>query len=456
MAKKRGRKSLPKLEFPFTADLRTGLPVEAAVKQAEGMLKFNVAKDEWQKACRVARSTGDPLPEFKGKFVNPNTGRITPKAKKDLIQKWNDGENVSVPPLFSPFTASMLADQDCERVLRRGNKSEPPKDWDEKTHGSWWETDENGEKSPSRWYVDKDPPRNPIDKAEKLVADPDKNIITVGNARYVVGGGSYEDSSVFMINAHRPKTNNGSIERTRKAMCLKGMKGLANLVFKIEDKPNNGPLFVVKIDAHGTEACFLPGQVMTPGYLSDGDKELTAKQIRALGDDAKGIRFKAISAADPMLTPIVPFKEMWPEIRKAEGKKGITALREREGPSGEDADHQKKTITNCGTQCRLDAGRKYAPFGFKFVAIGMVPIHVGNADDTFGQGIVIGARNNEDYGLTCQEAKRAANEAEGKPKKVKKVAKPKDVKSDKAPPVEHEESEQVEVSETTEEQAVAE
>jgi hypothetical protein len=217
-------------------------------------------------------------------------------------------------------------------------------------------------------------------------------------------------------------------------MSLAGNKEVRNVVFRIEDRPNNEGGFTVK-GAWGDvrELVYLPGQVLTAGYLHDSKGNmLTAKEIRALDADTKGLKFKALEA--PIVGKPVPWSKLWAEIQT--DKASIKAMRERGGrsESNDPGTPQTKAITNiCVNGKRVDPSEA-VPFGLKGSQIHQVAYLVASGEGKieqghFSMGVVIGERANAEYNVGVHAAKAEAGETEEAP--APKAAKPKAPKATK-------------------------
>ncbi len=436
-ASKKGSKRprlVPKLKLDVEGDWRFGMFSEATGRIATKLAAFVTAKAEWAEACRAAHAAGEKLPDFPtSKIPDPNSGSLARKPWEALVKRWNAGEDeVLFPPTYNPVLVDLVKALECPHI-RKSNKDSVrrPGWWNDEEYGPWNTLDSDGEYTwPSRWYREtKTPRRVHAVKAEELVENPDKNIVKVGNARYVVGNGTHGGAAVFLCNAHEAGKNYGHIERQRKRLSLAG-QDVKDIVFRIEERANCGGAVRLTIDTDGNEICFMPGQAMTPGrLLTARGTKLDAKAIRSL-EDGKGVKFEAITVKDPMVCPLVSFDEkLWPAVKEAEGGKGVKKLRERKARgSAEKATPEGKTRTNSRTLCRVTP-TEFHPFGAKSLEMGMIPYFSFDADGNMSQGVVIGARSNFYYNVTKQEARRVAREADGevepkaKSKKKKSAAK---------------------------------
>lgn len=463
-AKKTGgkRNATPKLiSCPFTANLTRPHTTESSGKLATKAAEFGGTKEGWTGDVREAFADGTKaadLPEFPVKaFVDPNKGQLSRKAHEAVVDEYNEAveAGTKTPAMqgrYNPVLVDLIHSMNC-LSLRRGSTakhSRPPKDWDEKANGPWYHEyeDEDGEmiQEASGWFFDKKMPRRcHAERAELLIDDVDTNILTFGNHRFVVGTGTHDGSAIFMVN----QTSHGNYRAgdvTRKRMSFAGIPEVRNIVFKIEDKPNNEGGFTVKgkwVDVR--EMVYMPGQVLTAGYLYDSKgKVLDAKAIRALDEDTKGIRFKALEA--PIVGKAVPWEKLWAEIKVAD-KAAIKKMRERGGRSDEyeAGDVETKAITNIRVNgLRLDPSEAF-PFGLRGSQCDMPAFLVATGegkieDGCFAMGVVIGARANYPYNVGVHAAKGEDEETPAPKAKAKAKAKAKGKKSsqpsDAAPPVE--------------------
>ena len=454
--RKTGKKQnfTPGLECPHVGEMILSHTTDSTGALATKATDFLEAKAAWKGDVRKHFADGGTKKDVPtlvaSKFPNPNTGRQTRKQQEALVETYNEaldaGSKLPVfPPTYNPVEIDLLHAMNAS-VLRRGvvsKHSKSPANWDEKRYGSWHLADEDGNFTiPSGWFFDKKVPRRcHTDNVLTRIDNPDENIITIGKTRYVVGTGGHDGSAVFLVRAHKGG-NYGACDEARKRMSLANSKGLANLVFRIEDKANHGGAFRIRAGRKDVEElCFMPGQVLTAGYLSNG-KQMTPDQIRKLAADAKGIKFEKLP--EPIEGEQIEWKGedgLWKEIQTIQGKKETTKQKEREGRGeAEDVTPQGKAIRNANVECRCDPCESY-PFGLRSVQLDMVPYVVasgeGNIDGGhFSMGIVIGARSNFNYSVGVNEAKRDAveeveEEVEEEVPEPKKAAKPKAEKEKK-------------------------
>jgi hypothetical protein len=188
----------------------------------------------------------------------------------------------------------------------------------------------------------------------KLVVNADENLLKVGRVEYVVG--TSDTSAIHLI--HASKTGNfGAIIVCGKAVAADGIKGLDNIVGRINDR-----VVVEKLE-DGSEMVWLPNQLVTWGYLHKGDnsRPMTVTQIRNLPADSTGIKFRALDK--PIRLNNVDPKAFFSAIKKymsrADSKddKGETdwdRFGGRKARSGKGSKSpEDRTWGNAGTLCRL-------------------------------------------------------------------------------------------------------
>jgi hypothetical protein len=438
------------------------LTTDGSGRQATKLAEFREAWDTHMDALRkhiAGGGTAKDAPVFPAsKFFDPNSGRQTQKQFTTVINAAmdEDASGVEVFPKYNPVQVEVAHALNC-LTMRRGqvkNHKSEPKGWDKKTFGEWNdEWDEDGEivQEPSGKFVDDELPRMSHKMtAEELVTDPDNNVLSFGSLRVVCGDGTHDGAACFLIRAHR-SGNYGAGDASRKRLSLAG-KPVKDVVFRIEDRPNNGGAYVLKGKwVNGarviTEIPFMPGQVLTAGNLTDQKGNvLDAKAIRKLGSDTKGLKFAKL--ANPIIGKVAIFDAIWGQV--SQDKKAVKVLKDRGGRSQEweAGSPEAKTITNLRTTSRISPYAGFA-FGFKSVQADMVPYMVADGkgkieDGCFGMGVVIGDRSAESYNVGVHAAKD--DEPVAKPKKATpKAAAPKKTaakktaakkKSDAAPKVE--------------------
>lgn len=445
--------STPKItNCPFVSDDRRPHTTESSGILATRVAVANEAVETWTAEIRKAFADGTKkadLPDFPvSKHVNPNTGRMSMVAHGKLIDEYNDAidNDTALPALmgrYNPITVDLIHTMNCE-WLRRGSKKnhpKPPKNWDEKLYGSWYHDEEmedgSTEQFPSGWFFDKKLPRRcHAERAEMLITDPGDNILSFGNLRIVVGSGTHDGSAVFLVN----QTSHGNYRAgdvTRKRMSFASVKELRDIVFRIEDRANNGGGFTVKGNwSDVREMVYMPGQVLTAGFLYDAKgKVIDAKAIRKLDGDTKGLRFKALEA--PIVGKVIPWADLWKEIQVAD-RKAIKAMRERDPRGNGDAGStQTKAITNiCVNGKRVDPSEAF-PFGLRGSQCNMPAFIVATGEGKieegyFGMGVILGERANTAYNVGVhaargeeEEEEEEAEETPAPKAKAKAVAKPK-------------------------------
>lgn len=434
----------PKLTTcPYVAEFTQPHPTESSGKLASKLTDLLAAIKEWTTNVRKAYAAKTNVPDFPiSKFVNPNFGKLSRSAYDKIVAIYESGEDIEFLPRYNPILVDLVHAQRCVS-LRRGckkNNGEPPKNWDNKKYGSWYhEYDEDGKtvKDASLWFFDKKMPRRcHAETAESLVENPKDNILTFSGNRYVVGTGTHDEAAAFMIWG----TSHGNYragDRTRKRMSLAGIKEVRDIVFKIEDKPNNGGgVTVVGEWQDIKEMVYMPGQVLTAGFLSANGKKLTAKEIRGLDSDTKNLKFKVLDA--PIIGEAIAWDDMWADIQSA-NRAAIKAMKDRDGRSEEyeAGDPQTKSITNILVNAKRSQPSEQFPFGLRSSQAHMIAYVVATGDGKmeegyFKVGVVIGARANTPYNVGVHKAKSKS--------KVKVKTTPK--KSDAAAPIENEAEEE--------------
>lgn len=473
------RNRIPSITCDQVMELHRPIGFDAVGKMSEKLLEFLGVVVDWKGACRKAYQGGavtSGLPTIpESKYPNVNAGRLSRAANERLVDEYNEaaeaGEQLpAIPPRYCPIEQDLAAVTGCV-VLRKGQlPAEPdnwdedkhgpwkdsvgkpggikaPKDWDEKKYGPWFHKDEEGNRTiPSCWLLVHSLQRAFHAPIRSMVTDPNKNIVTLNGIQYVVAAGSTAaTSAVHTIRASR-RGNYGRNDEVRKLMSLAKVKSeIANLVFRIEEKPNEGACIKVDMDGLGNLNFFMPGDLATPGFLTNGDgKELTPTQVRkAAESNTKGIRFKAVK--DHIVGPPIPYSELWSEIRGGMTNKDVAVMNARPTNMEKQPKVQHKSQENGLVQCRV-AHTEANCFGFRSAQFGVVPYFVWSQDEDenweVAMGVVIGSRTNYDYSVTKNEAKAIlAEEAEEVEVEVeveeapKPKAKRKSKKIDAAPPV---------------------
>jgi hypothetical protein len=456
----------PALDCPRIADFRTPHSTESSGRKATALVTFAARKAAWTAAVRKHFADGGAkkdLPVFDPKhFPDPNSGIQSQAAYEKQVDRWNKDDEVEFGPRYNPVLVDLVCEMNAS-CLRRGSKlTRPPSGYDEKVWGSWYLVGEDGERTvPSGWFFDKKPRRCHAKRAEELVTEPEKNILTFGQNRYVVGDGTNVRSGPMLVWA-TSRGNYRAGDDARKRMSLAGNKDATDVVFRIEDRSNNGDGVTVKANWNDIqEVVFMPGQALTAGFLfNEKGERLTAKDIRGLDPKTTGLKFKTVRQAldGPIVGKAIPWDKLWVEIQRIEGKAGIKKLREREGRSESDEvdqTPQKRSKTNIRTTMRIAPNEAF-PFAFRAVECDMVPYIVNEADGSFSMGIVVGDRSNFEYNVGVHQAKAEevkeveeapkptkSKAAKGKKGKAAKKAKP----ADAAPPVEHDTAEEPEAAE---------
>ena len=449
-----GRNPIPDLDCPVIVDMRTPHPTESSCRHATAFNTLQERVTTWKAAYRKHFADGGAAkdcPQFDEKhFPNVNRGIQTVAAYNKDVDRHNADETVEFYPRYSPVLADLTHLMNAF-TLRRGLTSlhpKPPSDYSEKDWGPWNLVDDDGEHTiPSGWFFDEVLPRRcHARKAESLVEDAEKNILTFGQNRYVVGDGTTVRCAPMLVWA-TARGNYRAGDSARKRMSIAGNKDVTDIVFRIEDRPNDGDAYVAKANWGEIKAMvFLSGQVLTAGFLFNAkNKRLTAREIRGLDVKTTGLKFKTIRQVldGPIVGKLISRDRLWTEIQNIEGKGGIKKLRDREGRSeSEDVDKtpQSRTMTNLKVTTRVTPNEAF-PFGVRAAQCDMVPYIVHNSEGEFEMGIVIGDRSNIEYNVGVNDAKaeEAGEEVAEAPasKKAKATGGKKKAADDAAPPVEH-------------------
>lgn len=425
--KKRGagaKNRIPLLSnLDIVADLTRPLPPEAVQAMATKLVQFKLDIADYRETCRTAFTAGkkaSELPPFPvSKLPNPNAGRMSRAAYSKLVADYNEAiEDDRTPPLFPPRYCPVEVDMvqllGCT-VIRRGQAQKPPREWNDKRHGPWYHKNpETGERDVcSGWVLDSSRQRGCHQAVDKMVNDPDNNIVTLKNARYVIGAGpKASDAALNQMDCSK-RGSYGAIWDVRRRICMAKSR-LTNVVFRIEDHSSNGGA-AVKVAMGGVDNYFMPGDCATPGHLVIGDKELTAGQIRkAVADDTNGIRFKPLK--EMILGDWISLDETFPEIKKAFK-----------------ASKKDATILNSLVQCRVSHDEGY-PFGFRAASVGIVPcfrwLYDGNSY-SLEMNLAVGTRTNVEINVSKLQARAEWNAAHVEEEAVEVTAKPKPLKAKK-------------------------
>jgi len=468
-AKKTGvRQVIPMLRCEMEANLRTPHSTESSGHLATAYVTFTEKVAEWRaavKAHRAAKGKAADMPQFNPKhFLDLNKGQMSQDQMEELDEREWNGESVVRLPRYNPVLIDAILASKPSVCIRRGaGKKKPPSNWDEKRLGSWYLLDEEDERTfPSGWFFDKKLPRRcHAVQAERMVTDAEKNILTFGNNRYVVGDGTNVRSALMLLLTTK-RGNYRAGDLIRKRMSLAGNKDVTDIVFCIEDRPNNGGGVTLKAEWKNSikEVVCLPGQAMSAGFLFDAKgKRLTAKQIRALDSDTKGLKFKTVRQVlnGPIVGKPIPWSAIWAELQVAD-KAGIAAMRKRSGRSEEyeKGSPQACSLENHKVTCRVGPHESH-PHGFRAAMADVVPYKITGGDELMF-GVVVGDRSNFPY-EEVEEVEVVESSKKRKTRKTrkaesKKAAKPADAPPvDAAPPVEVDTADEVK-EEITEGEAV--
>ena len=425
------------------------LPLTAEGTEAMGQAYVEVflpAVAAWKVEAKAAQVAGKAIPEFPQKAIpNLNKGRMSHSAWMKLLAERAEDPDVILPPMYNIIQNEFIRATNAPfvRKVTKAKAPSQPSDWDVKAQGPWHRLDSEGNEVPSYWTIDRTKTRSFHGQAiESIMArnceTPEDNIVTIGSSRYVIGTApGFDGSAIFLLNPQETgKNGNSNYYNNAEQACrasLAGNKDIANVVFRIEDKTNSagGTLVCLPLDEYGTKFYTFPGWATTPGYLQQDGKTLTQVQIRKLGDKAKGVKFVAIKISEPIKGEKISWTDLWPLIRKAEGKKGAAAMNARP-TKAEDAKPRDKAYVNINVQCRTKP-EEFFPFGFRYIPLGWALSYVADASGDRSYRVIVGCRDNWGYCISQNDAKHdlavAAAEVETVVEppapKVKAASKPK-------------------------------
>jgi len=341
------------------------------------------------------------------KFTNPNKNLMS----RSVYDKLRSCDSFLQ---YNPVLVDLICEEKCVslRVGKTKSHPVPPEDWDEEKYGSWYiDRKVDGEciRDATGWFFEKAIRRCHTKKIEKLIDNPEKNILTFNDVRYVVGDGSHNNAACFLI-WQTSSENNRIGDEVRKRLSFADVS-ISDVVFKIEDKPTHGGVVVKGNWKHCREIVYLPGQVLTAGYLCDIDgNHLDLKTIR---DFDSSIHFQGLDS--PIVGKPILWKDLWSLIQDRH-LSIITSMKERGECTKkyELRNTESKTITNiCVNGKRVDPSET-SPFGLRgsqihqpayIVSTGYGPIRDGN----FSMGVIIGVRSNSAWNVGVHKAKTFLN-----------------------------------------------
>ncbi len=426
VAKKAPSLAVPKLCSEVVAHFHRPLTADGARRQAAKLVTMHEARTAHRTAARDALKEGKPIPEYSHNRhdVDPNWGRMTRLVHAKALTDWDNGvEAVNIPPKYSPVGVEVVHALNGRFIAQSLlHCPKPPRAWDDAAFGSWYkwnshveEEDENGDAisgefdSPSGYYVSEEGEVPRICHATditKCVVDPADNVLTRSAQRYVVGTGGNDGSALFLVYANCGGTKRWG-EEALSRMAFAGAPRLANLVFRVE-----ASVFSMSIPATAegdmAEQVFGANQVLTLGYLHEGDKELTPAQIRKLPEDVKGLRFKALS--EPIVGKNVIEKDLVAEALSIGGGKARSF-------------GKAKIVTNIGTMCRVDSCNTVNCLGIRSAQINVVPVR-RYVDGVQMYSMVLGVRSNVELNIPKPKGakkgskKKVAEPVAAKPKKT--------------------------------------
>ncbi len=438
----------PKLHCDQVVDMRWRLNTEQSGKLALALAAFREKVAEWKKS-------GSTEPLDQKHYPDIGNYQLTRKQQEALAAREYEGEDVALPT-YHPILLDAVTEMGATSIRFSQKQTSPPRNWDEAIHGSWYELNEEDERvAPSGWaFFDKAPRRVHSKKVEAHITDPEKNILTFGHTRYVVGDGTSIRMAPILVSGPL-RGNFKAGDTVTKRIALAGNKDAIDMVFRIEDKPNNGGAFILKgkWDFGIKEVPVMPGQALTVGFLFDSNgKRLTAKAIRGLDGDTKGLKFKTVTQVlgGPLHGKWVGQEKVCDELEVVD-KENLKKMKERGGRS-EDYEAnlpRDKSITNRGTTCRVSPHITFC-HGFRSAMVDMVPAKRRAADGGWEYTVILGDRSNSEY--SAPDEKEVTEEKKSPKKKATRKAAAKPAKPvDEAPPVEVDTATEVEVVEEVEE-----
>jgi len=385
---------VPEIENTHIAILNRRLSSEASGKMATDLAEY-------------VRVRASDAPFKKSMFPDPNTHRASRSENDKQVERFEAGENEVFGPDYNPIEVDFVRITKCKFIRSKRSQTTPPANWDEKLLGSWWleHKDEDGNvvKEPSGWYIAEASEMRPFhaSKAEKMIDDPEKNILSFGNNRYVVGTGTHDKAAIFMVwQTRRGKTdtNGRAGDTARKRMGHSGNKDIRDLVFRIEDRPNCGGGVMVRSKwgkwNEVREMVYRPGQLLTLGNLVDGKGNIVdAKTIRAKASagGSSGFKFKALSE-------VIPGKGTHAD--KLANEIAVTS-----DSSYEDS------IRNLLTSVRVNPNGK-SPYGLWGSQSDQAPYCVASGEGSvqeghFSMGVALGSRTNNGFSVGRSAVKKA-------------------------------------------------
>lgn len=404
------RQTLPKLRHPDLVDCRTPYTTKTMEELAPRLASALSAITAWKQSSRENR---DSIPEFKS-YVNLKGKSMSQTTYDRLIDSFNETGDVEVPNLYQPILVEYLRATNAQCVFQGSAKihSTKPENWDTELLGEW---------TPGAYISG--PPRlchapeieRMVDGAEVSEDDDGNevpaNIVTVGKHRYIVGTGNNAGSAMFLVSACDDGSYRAAYD-ARRALSFANKKGIANLVFQIQDAEVVQLNIASKGQPHNY-VFFAAGSVATPGFLMDGDDQISTSQIRS--GKTEGCKFVALPTnSDDWIGEAIPWKNaLYPAIRESLGRNAISALRQRPTRSGEEADKpdvEGKIHLNSMVQMRLDP-TNWTCLGFRSTQIGMVPFYrIVNGEEC--QGVALGHRLNNHLCVGMREYNRENVEVE--------------------------------------------
>jgi len=429
-ATKRKRRVPPILNLDAFMDLRRPRPHSATMACVPGYVAWYAKRDSFRDDCRkIADATPEgETPKFSSPPKAPsglNKGRLTVKQYESWLADYNDDKPVEeVYTTYQPVDFQIAKDAGVVVIMSGKPSATPtkPKLWKD-AYGDWNPGDHlrgPAKDADGKPLFAKQVRVNHARDVRRLVDGEDnENIVKIGKYDFAVGLGG-EDGSVVKITSASERASYEAIDVQATFESLASVKGLANLVARI----NNEPMEVTLIDE--LHPIFFGRQVMTLGYFTSSGKTLTPAQVRKLATDGGTAKFEPIAENDPkMLGKAIGWKDLWKAIQIELGTEGMASIVARKGADGSKGDPQSRIATNAKTLLRVHPDNANC---LKVAALQThcVPYATVDADGNVSMGVAVGYRTNVDLNSTVNDAKREAKAAAPAPAPKVKAADPKE------------------------------
>lgn len=392
---------VPNLSDEQVADFRTPRSIASVKASLPAIQSWYDEIAKWKDACREAAASEKDLPAAPA-APDINDGRLTREEYAAWRDAYNAGDKVAeVYPTYQPVDVQVARDAGMICIIS-GNKkknNQKPKNWVDSTMGEWNEGDMLVGPAHRGFGVGQNLRMNHSRDISRCVDDPGENIFRIGAFNYIVG--TSDSSAVFLACGSRGGSYE-AIDVQRSLLSLAGVKGLSNLVGRINNKPK-----VVKL-LDGIQVAYLAGQVVEWGYLTEDGKEVTPAQLRKMleGEGKPKLKFSAIADnSDDFKGDLVSEPDLIAAWRTQLGKEGIASLKARS-----DTEVNAKLVTNSMVQMRVHPDSVNC-LKVVSVQLGVVPFAVSDADGNTAQGVAVGHRTNIALNVTVRDARRVVREA---------------------------------------------